>query len=97
MDADIIKQWSQKIEQRKASGKSAAAWCRENNVHYQKFLRWQKRLASGESLTRSSFVEPEEAQDQTWMEITMHGAKCTFTKKFNRQTMSHLLEVLKGV
>lgn len=97
MDTEITKQWSKKVEQQKASGKSAAAWCRENNVPYQNFLQWRKRLSSRESLTRSSFVEPQEAQDRAWMEITMHGAKCIFTKKFDRQSLGHLVEVLKGL
>jgi hypothetical protein len=97
MNAEIAKQWSEKIEQQKASGKSAAAWCRENNIPYQNFLKWRKRLSIGHDLNRSSFIESIEHKDEPWMEITMHGAKCTFTKKFNRQTMSHLLEVLKGV
>lgn len=97
MDCEIIKQWSEKIEQQKMSGKSAAAWCRENNVSYKNFLKWRTRLSSDQDLNRASFLEPVEQQDPAWMEITMHGAKCTFTKKFNRQTMSHLLEVLKGV
>jgi hypothetical protein len=97
VDTEITKQWSERIEQQKASGKSAAAWCRENNIPYQNFLKLRKRLSSDESLRRSSFVESGEAQDQAWMEITMHGATCTFTKKFDRKSMAHLLEVLKGV
>lgn len=97
MDTEIAKKWSEKIEQQKASGKSAAVWCRENSVSYKNFLKWRKRLSLGESLTRSSFIEQGEAEEQIWMEISMHGAKCSFTKKFNRQSMTHLLEVLKGL
>ena len=97
MDAEIAKQWSEKIEQQKASGKSASAWCRENDIPYQSFLKWRKRLAVDEDFIRSSFVEPIDVQDEKWMEITMHGSKLTLTKKFNRESMAHLLEVLKGI
>lgn len=97
MNAEITKQWFERVEQQKASGKSCAAWCRENVIPYQTFLKWRRRLSASESLTRSSFVESKDDEDQMWMEITMHGVRCTFTKKFNRQSMTHLLEVLKGV
>jgi len=96
MDTEIIKQWFEKIEQQKASGKKAAAWCRENGIPYQKFLTWRKRLCTNKDLTRASFFEAED-QNKAWMEITMYGSKLTLTKKFNREAMSHLLEVLKGI
>jgi hypothetical protein len=97
MDAEAVNEWSEKIKQQKASGKSAATWCGENNVHYQKFLRWRKRLSSDESLERSSFVESKEGQDEIWMEIIMHGARCTFTKQFTREAVEHLSQVIKGL
>jgi hypothetical protein len=97
MKSEVAKQWLEKIEQQKASGKNAAVWCRENGIPYKNYLKWRKRLSSTEDLNRSSFVESEEVKDDAWLEITMHGAKCTFTKRFDRKTMGHLLEVLKGV
>jgi hypothetical protein len=92
MNTSLSIKWAKMIKQQKASGKCIAAWCRENNVPYRQFLRWRKGFSSLENLRES--VELEDL-DQIWMEITMHGAKCTFTKRFNRQAMLHLLEVLK--
>lgn len=88
------KQWSERIEQQRASGKSAAQWCREQDICYRSFLNRRKRLS--QVMKNSSFVEIfEETSEPTWMEITISGAKLILAKKFNRDSLMRLLQVLR--
>jgi hypothetical protein len=68
------KQWSERIEQQRASGKSVSQWCREQDICYQTFLNWRKRLSQVQVMKSSPFVEIfEESSESTWMEITTRG------------------------
>lgn len=40
----VRREWANKIEQWKLSGKKARTWCRENQVVYTTFLGWRNRL-----------------------------------------------------
>lgn len=89
-------EWLEKITQQKNSGKSASQWCRENGFSYQTFLSWRKRLCFLEIEKQSPFIELfENSSEPTWMEITIHGAKLVLAKKFNRETLIRLIEVLR--
>jgi hypothetical protein len=90
------KQWSERIEQQRASGKSVAQWCRDQDICYQTFLNWRKRLSQVQVMKSSPFVEIfEESSEPTWMEITTRGAKLVLARKFNRDSLMRLLQVLR--
>ena len=47
-------EWAHKIELWKQSGKSARAWCRENQLVYTTFLGWNTRLEKSQNVIDSS-------------------------------------------
>lgn len=90
------KQWSEKIKQHHSSGKSARLWCQEQGLSYQSFLSWRKRLPAVDITKGSPFVEIfEDTSESTWMEISTKGAKLILAKKFNRESLTRLLQVLR--
>ena len=89
-------EWLEKITQQRSSEKSVSEWCRENGLSYQTFLFWRKRLLSIEIEKQSPFTELfENSSEPTWMEITIPGAKLVLAKKFNREALIRLIEVLR--
>ena len=90
------KQWCEKIEQQKVSGKSAAKWCREQNVSYQSFLAWRKRLSSAVVAKNSAFIEMfDDSSESTWMEISTRGVKLVLSREINCKALTRLLETLR--
>jgi hypothetical protein len=54
--------WFAKVSEWQSSGKSARAWCQENNVAYQSFLQWRRQYSEfnephPENLKADSFIE----------------------------------------
>jgi hypothetical protein len=92
---ELIQEWSEKIQKQTASGKSIAAWCREESISYNTFLYWHKRLqtnSSQDQVKRSSFIECPQDSD-VWIEIILEGAKLTLSKNFNRASLLFCLRV----
>jgi hypothetical protein len=97
--AELVQEWSEKIQKQIASGKSVAAWCREESIPYNTFLYWHKRLQKTNSpedqVKRSSFVEcPQDSE--VWIEILLEGAKLTLSRNFNRASLLFCLRVFGG-
>lgn len=91
--ANLAQEWVIKLEQQAASGKSAMAWCQEQNIPYSRLFYWKKRL--NKSNKNSSFIEiADEGSLSNWMEITITGAKIILSKNFNRADLLRCLKVL---
>ena len=41
------REWQEALKRQSASGKSAAAFCREQGIGYQSFMSWRTRLKGG--------------------------------------------------
>lgn len=97
--AEFVREWSEKIRKQAESGKSIAAWCRDESVLYQNFLYWNKRItqpvSSKDQIQRSSFIECS-ADSQPWLEIHLEGAKLTLSKNFDRASLLFCLRVFGG-
>ena len=93
MRANLKQKWSEIIEQQKSSGKSVLEWCRIQNICYQSFLNWRKRLSQSEE-KNPSFIEMIE--ESTWIEIHLEGAKIKITKNFDRGALLFCLRLLGG-
>jgi hypothetical protein len=96
--AELVLEWSEKIHKQMASGKSIAAWCREEGVSYSGFLYWHKRIQKPISLSqveRSSFIEcPQDSE--VWIDIILEGAKLSLSKNFNRASLLFCLRLFGG-
>ena len=92
-------EWSEKVRQQAASGKTAATLCKEHSIAYQSFIYWRKRLnqpSLNMPLNRSSFVELKQAPAQSWMEISLPGVKITISKDFDKESLLRCAKLLGG-
>lgn len=98
-NTELVREWSEKIQQQTISGKSIAAWCREESIPYKKFLYWHRRIKQPaplqDQIQRSSFVECS-SDSQPWLEIHLEGAKLTLSKNFDRASLLFCLRVFGG-
>lgn len=97
--AEIVLEWSEKIQRQAASGKAIAGWCREESISYNTFMYWRTRLRKPtplqDQVKRSSFIECPQACEP-WIEITLEGAKLTLSKNFDRASLLFCLRVFGG-
>lgn len=97
--SQVVLEWSKKIHKQMASGKSIAAWCREEGISYSTFLYWSKRIQKPisleEQIKRSSFIEcPQDSE--VWIDIILEGAKLTLSRNFNRASLLFCLKLFGG-
>jgi hypothetical protein len=89
----LKEQWAEKITAWRESGLSIAAWCRQNDEGYHRFLYWRKRL---EPKTQSSgrFVELSIAS--ATMAVECNGVTVHIERGFDRDLLRQVLAVLKA-
>lgn len=63
-NTDLRNEWEKRIADYKASGKSGAAWCADNNVNVHQFYYWIRRFKSNEST---------EAQSSKWLSLEVNN------------------------
>ena len=97
-NSKLVQEWMEKINQQILSGKSIAAWCKEQAIPYHRFLYWHKRLQKPlpNLNIRSSFVELPEDSSQVWIEIILQGAKLMISRDFDRASLLFCLKVFGG-
>jgi hypothetical protein len=85
--------WSEIIENQKSSSKTAREWCKDQEISYQSFIHWRKRLSQCEE-KKTPFIEM--AEESTWIEIHLEGATIRITKNFDRGALLFCLRLLGG-
>lgn len=94
---ELAVEWSEKIDRQIQSGKSIAAWCKEQAISYNTFLYWYNKLQKSASSQdqEKAFIEcPQDSE--LWMEIHLEGAKLILSKNFNRASLLFCLRVFGG-
>lgn len=89
--------WSQMVSQWEASGKNASQWCRENNVLYESFIMWRKRLkrsSSSEQNQHPFFIELTDNISKTGVELRLQGFNIALSKDFDPATLLRVLKIL---
>lgn len=84
-------EWPAKIAAWQHSGKSMAAWCRENSESYYSFLYWRKRVTA---LAPGSFLELTVPAAPISLEC--NGVFVHVSKGFDPGLLTNILSVLKG-
>ena len=90
-----IKLWQQ-------SGKSARAWCRENQIVYTTFMGWNARIKesaedSSSSLLKTQFIELEEEKKAvSGISLECEGVKIHLEVEFDATSLKKCLAVLRG-
>ena len=96
-------EWANKIDLWRQSGKNARVWCNENQVAYQSFLGWCKRLESEknvESLSnplKSEFVElKSNSKTSQGISLEYDGILIHLKVEFDSLLLKRCLAVLRG-
>jgi hypothetical protein len=99
------REWAEKIEQWKLSGKKAQTWCRENQVVYTTFMGWCKRFKINKSAQtirksplKAQFIELTD-QPKIHPEISLeyNGVIIHLKGEFDPSLMKKCLAVLRGI
>jgi hypothetical protein len=88
--------WEQKIQKQKQSGLSVSRWCRENQVSYNTFIYWKRRLVRVALLERKSFVELTENSSKSGIQLECDGIRVNIEKGFDSSTLARCLQALRS-
>ena len=92
--ADLKQEWTDKIADWRASGLSIAAWCRQHDQNYHRFLYWHRRL------------EPQQAKAGGFVELSFrasslalecNGMTLHLERGFDPELLRDVLSVLRTV
>lgn len=91
-------EWAIKLEQWRSSGKTARAWCLENNVPYHRFLYWAHSSETSEnSHTTHSFIELEQiSKPASGITIEYNGILINIASDFDPVALNRCLQALRG-
>lgn len=88
-------QWLELVEQWQTSTLNAKSWCLENNVSYESFIIWRKRLKDS-SRTSNSFIELKDSSATTaGIEIHHHRIHIILRKDFDPVSLLRCIQVLE--
>ena len=92
-------EWRERIRIQKESGQSISNWCHEQQIKYESFLYWKKRLSTDDlPLNRNSFQElTDPPTTDAGICIECRGVRITLTKHFDSGIFAQCIQVLKGL
>jgi hypothetical protein len=93
MMPSLKQQWSEKIAAWRESGLSIAAWCRQNNEGYYRFIYWRNRLQQ-KATPSGRFVEL--AVETSSLAVECNGVTLRIERGFDRDLLRQVLSVLKA-
>ena len=93
-------EWNDRVEGWLVSNMSAAKWCRDNELDYNKFLYWKERFSQKKEKHNNSittaFVEiPEHKSDSAGIIMEYQGLRIHLSKQFDHSTLQSLLIFLR--
>lgn len=87
--------WSARLSAWDISGKSALAWCRDNDISYDQFKYWQKKLRqAGAQKKPGQFVPLKIAA--TALRIECNGIYLHVSSGFDPALLSQVVSVLRA-
>jgi hypothetical protein len=90
--SDLMQEWTDKIAAWHESGLSIAAWCREHDEVYCRFLYWRKRL---QPQLEGRFVELSVKPEG--LRLICNGMTLQLERGFDRDLLRDVLAVVKTV
>lgn len=88
--AEKRREWKEKIEKWKASGKSGKQWSEEHDLCYKQFLYWKKRFSK-----TAPFVEF--AEQAPALHIACQGIEIHLEQGFDPQLLQQCLQFLNSL
>lgn len=87
--------WEKKLQQQRSSGMSMTRWCRKNEIPYNTFAYWKRRLGQQKEIHRESFVELEAKTASSGIELECNGVRVHLETDFDSAVLAQCLRVLK--
>ena len=91
--SSLKQHWAEKITAWRESGLSIAAWCRQNDEGYHRFLYWRKRLHQNMQPS-GRFVEL--TVEPSSLVVECNGVTLHIERGFDRELLRQVLAVLKA-
>lgn len=91
---DLKQEWTDEIADWRASGLSIAAWCRQHDQNYHRFLYWRRRLEQQQKKA-GGFVELSFRAASLALEY--NGMTLQIERGFDPELLRDVLTVLRGV
>lgn len=92
--------WQENLAQWQASGKSAATWCKEQEISHNTFCYWKNKLKESPNnsvLNKNDFVEiADKPQNSSGIIIECQGIIIHLSKNFDPKTLMSCLHILRG-
>ena len=89
-------EWLDRIEGWRSSNKSAASWCREKEIDYNKFLYWKGRFFPEATNLKTAFLElPEDKTNSSGIVIEYQDYRIQLSKQFDHSILRSLLIFLR--
>lgn len=90
----LTPEWTVKIAAWSRSGMSIAAWCRDNDENYYRFLYWRRRLQAPEHSQSGKFVELNLASSSP-ISLECNGVFVHVSTGFDAGLLTDVLSLLK--
>lgn len=91
---DLKQEWTDKIAVWQKSGLSIAAWCRQNDEGYHRFLYWRRRLQQA-AKPCGHFVEL--TLESPALALACNGVTLQIERGFDHDLLREVLSVLKAI
>jgi hypothetical protein len=95
--SSLTQEWTEKLAAWRSSGLSIAAWCRQNNEGYHRFLYWRKRLEGSPPAPAGRFVELTLGPARSALCLECNGTYLHVERGFDPGLLSDILSLLKQV
>jgi len=86
-------QWTEKLTAWRESGLSIAAWCRQNDEGYHRFLYWRRRL---QPTTQPAGRFVELSIESSSLAVECNGVTLHIERGFDRELLRQVLAVVKA-
>lgn len=95
---EIAPDWSARLSAWQSSGKSGAAWCRDNGIGYYQFQYWRdKLLHSGQHKNTGQFVSLKVASSSSSLRIECNGASLYVVRGFDPVLFREVVSALRAI
>lgn len=105
MDSKLCSIWEQRLAEHETSGKSIAAWCKEQSVKENQFYYWRKKLRTGQAEKTQSVqwlpldlqLSNQDSPAGDWITVHIGQASVEIRKGFDHHLLREVVQVLQTI
>jgi len=105
MDSKLCSIWEQRLAEHEGSGKSIAAWCKEQEVKENQFYYWRKKLRTGQAEKTQPVqwlpldLQPSKQASPVgdWITVHIGQAAVEIRKGFDHRLLREIVQILQTI